>query len=58
VLVYLDDILVFSESASEHIVHVRSVLERLRAHKWYAKLKKCEFARLTLKYLGHIVGQG
>lgn len=56
VLVYLDDILVFSESADEHVAHVRHVLARLREHRWFAKLKKCEFARLTLKYLGHIVG--
>jgi len=56
VLVYLDDILVFSESAKQHMEHVRHVLEKLRAQQWYAKLKKCEFARLTIKYLGHIVG--
>ena len=55
-LVYLNDILVFSETAEEHVEHVRVVLARLRSHRWFAKLKKCEFARLTLKYLGHIVG--
>ena len=57
-LVYLDDILVFSETAEEHIDHVRQVLAKLRDHNWFAKLKKCEFARLTLRYLGHIIGQG
>ena len=44
VAVYLDDILVYSESASKHVEHLRAVFERLRQHKLYAKRKKCTFA--------------
>ena len=45
VLVFLDDILVFSRTREEHIKHVREVLTRLRKQKLYAKLSKCEFFR-------------
>ena len=43
VLVYLDDILVFSESEEEHVEHLRLVLVKLREWKFYAKFSKCEF---------------
>ena len=43
VLVYLDDILVYSESAEAHEAHLREVFSRLRAAKLYAKRSKCEF---------------
>ena len=55
VVVYLDDILVFSRSVEEHLVHLRAVFERLRAEKFFAKQQKCSFGRSTIKYLGHIV---
>ena len=55
VIVYLDDILVFSETEEEHRVHVRRVLERLRKHNLHAKLDKCTFHTDTIKYLGFIV---
>lgn len=55
VLVYLDDILVFSKSAEEHLQHLRLVLQRLREHKFYAKLSKCEFNMRSVHYLGHVV---
>ena len=58
VAVYLDDILVYSESASEHVEHLRAVFERLRQHKLYAKRKKCTFAQRSIKYLGHVVENG
>ena len=57
VLVYLDDILVYSRTAAEHEQMLRTVLQRLREHKLYAKLKKCEFNMPELKFLGHIVGR-
>ena len=41
VLVYLDDILVYSKSKEEHVQHVQKVLDILRQHKFYAKMKKC-----------------
>ena len=58
VLVYLDDILVFNPTEHEHESHQRLILQSLRDHKLQAKLKKCEFGKLSVKYLGHIVGSG
>ena len=56
VLVFLDDILVFSRTKEEHIKHVREVLVRLRAQKLYAKRSKCEFFRSEVEFLGHRIG--
>jgi hypothetical protein len=58
VLVYLDDILVMSETPEEHLKHLDQVLRRLSAHKLFAKLSKCEWARTSLKFLGHVVSAG
>ncbi|GBG83568.1 hypothetical protein CBR_g37286 [Chara braunii] len=55
VLIYLDDILVYSRSLDEHVEHLRTVLERLRQAKYKANCDKCEFARQELEYLGHYV---
>ena len=55
VLVYLDDILVFSKTEEEHLQHVKQVLEVLRNHRLYAKLSKCEFGKKELNFLGHVV---
>ena len=55
VLVYLDDILVFSKSAEEHAEHLKQVLARLREHKLYAKMAKCFFFRDSVEFLGHVV---
>ena len=49
VLVYLDDILVFSTTEYEHEHHLRLVFQKLREHKLQAKLKKCEFCQTTCK---------
>lgn len=56
VVVYLDDILVFSKSAAEHERHLRLVLQRLREHKLYARAEKCHFNKPEVEFLGHIVG--
>ena len=56
VLVYLDDILVFSPTKYEHENHLRLVFQRLREHKLQAKLKKCEFGKPLVKYLVYVVG--
>ena len=59
VLVYLDDILVFSESETDHSDHVRQVLQRLIKHGLYAKAEKCEFRTHETEFLGFIVsGKG
>ncbi|GBG77301.1 hypothetical protein CBR_g23631 [Chara braunii] len=55
VLIYLDDILVYSRSLEEHVEHLHTVLERLRQAKYKANRDKCEFARQELEYLGHYV---
>ncbi len=54
-LVYMDDILIFSRTEEEHLRHLQTVLDVLRAHKYFAKLKKCEFMKQELLYLGHLV---
>jgi RNase H-like domain found in reverse transcriptase/Reverse transcriptase (RNA-dependent DNA polymerase) len=53
VVVYLDDILVYSQSLDEHKQHLKSVMQLLRQHKFYAKLKKCSFYRNKVTFLGH-----
>ena len=56
VIVYLDDILVFSGNWDKHLRHVKQVLDTLKREKLYVKLSKCEFGKNALVYLGHIVG--
>ena len=55
VLVYLDDILIFSKTPEEHKIHLQKVLQTLRENEFYLKPTKCEFFKPELKYLGHIV---
>lgn len=58
VIVYLDDILIYSETKEEHIKHVEAVLEVLRKNRLYAKPTKCLFAQSEVEFCGHIVGNG
>jgi hypothetical protein len=58
VIVYLDDILIFSKSREDHIEHVKRVLDVLRKEQLFLKFSKCEFGKTSLIYLGHIVGGG
>ena len=58
VIVYLDDILVFSKTWEEHLKHVKQTLDVLKREKLYVKLSKCEFGKTSLNYLVHIVGGG
>ena len=58
VLVYLDDIPVFSTTEYKHEYYLRLVFHKPREHKLQAKLAKYEFAKPREKYLGHIVGSG
>jgi RNase H-like domain found in reverse transcriptase/Reverse transcriptase (RNA-dependent DNA polymerase)/Integrase zinc binding domain/Chromo (CHRromatin Organisation MOdifier) domain/Retroviral aspartyl protease len=57
VMVYLDDIIVFSKSADEHLQHLEDTLSVLQEHDFKAKLSKCQFNKPELKFLGHVVGR-
>lgn len=57
VLVFFDDILVYSHSEEEHDQHLRVVLETLVKHKLFARQSKCKFASEEIEYLGHIVSR-
>src|SRR3954464_16025969 len=55
VVVYLDDILVYSKNEEEHVEHLCLILSKLREHKLYAKFSKCEFWLPKVTYLGHVI---
>ncbi|MBW0531068.1 hypothetical protein O181_070783 [Austropuccinia psidii MF-1] len=55
VVVYFDDIMVFSRSEEEHVTHVSTVLSRLRANNLFAKASKCLFHVSSVEYLGYVV---
>ena len=57
ILVYLDDILIFSKTMEEHIQHIRQALEKLRDAKLYARLHKCAFFQQRVEYLGFDVSR-
>ena len=58
VVVYLDDILVYSDNPEDHQKHVKEVLRRLHANNLYCKASKCEFNKDTVEYLGFILSKG
>jgi hypothetical protein len=57
VVVFIDDILVYSKNETEHAKHLHTVLQRLRDHQLYAKLSKCDFWLREIKFLGHTISQ-
>jgi hypothetical protein len=57
VVVFIDDILIYSQSEEEHVDHLRMVLQRLRERQLYAKLSKCEFWIDEVLFLGHIINK-
>ena len=58
VIIYLDDLLIFSEDESEHEEHVKEVLRRLRENDLFCKPEKCKFRQREVEYLGLRVSQG
>jgi hypothetical protein len=58
VVVFIDDMLVFSQSEEEHEEHLRPVLQKLREHQLYAKISKCAFWLKEVSFLGHIITDG
>lgn len=53
--IYIDDILIFSETLEEHIQHVRLVLHRLLENQLFVKAEKCEFHGLSVTFLGFVI---
>src|SRR3954466_7228699 len=58
VVVFIDDILIYSKTEEEHADHLRLVLETLREHQLYAKFSKCEFWLKEVGFLGHVLSEG
>jgi hypothetical protein len=59
VQVFIDDILIYSQTTKEHDENLRLVLQCLREHKLYGKLSKCSFYQSRIHYLGHVIsGEG
>ena len=58
VVVFIDDILIYSRTKEEHEEHLRLALEKLREHQLYAKFSKCEFWLFEVKFLGHVISAG
>src|SRR5579859_7156097 len=57
VLVYLDDVIIYSKTFHEHLIHLKEVFSQIRKAKLRLKAKKCHFAAIELPFLGHVVGK-
>ncbi len=57
VVIYIDDILVYSNSMEKHVEHLQKVFQRLRENKLYVKFEKCEFRVTEVDFLGHRITQ-
>ena len=55
VVVFIDDILVYSKTEGEHAEHLRIILEKLREHQLYAKFSKCDFWKKEVDFLDHVM---
>ena len=54
-VVFIDDILIYSKTKEEHEEHLKIVLQELREHQLYAKFSKCDLFKDKIQYLGHVV---
>ena len=57
VIVFIDDILIYSRSKADHVRHLRLVLQTLRGHQLYAKFSKCEFWLEEVAFLCHEISK-
>jgi hypothetical protein len=57
IVMFIDDILVYSKDKEEHEEHLCLVLQKLRDHMLYAKLRKCEFWLKQVAFLGHVISK-
>jgi hypothetical protein len=57
-MVFINDILAYSRSEEEHEEHLHLALQKLREHRLYAKLSKCEFWMKQVAFLGHVISKG
>ena len=55
IVVYLDNILIYSDNIAQHQSHVKEILKRLRKAELYTKVEKCEFHSDSIKYLGYVL---
>jgi len=57
VIIFIDDILIYSKTQEDHARHIHIVLQKLREHRLYAKFSKCEFCLEKVSFLGHILSK-
>jgi hypothetical protein len=57
IVVFIDDVLIYSQNEEEHEEHLKMVLQWLREHQLFAKLSKCEFWINEVLFLGHIINR-
>ena len=55
VVVFIDDILIYSKTKEYHEEHLKIILQVLREHQLYAKFSKCDFFKDKIQYLGHVI---
>lgn len=58
VVIYLDDIVIYSQTLEEHIEHLQQVFQKLRDNELYVKREKCSFAQRQVHFLGHVISEG
>ena len=56
-VVFIDDILIYSRTKEEHVEHLKIILKVLREHHLYAKFNKCDFYKDKIQYLGHVISE-